>query len=70
MSKINKKSYITTGKNTSTVGLTAAIVKSENDNSNKVEAGICVLGDRGVVIIDEFDKMDDDNKNALLEVLE
>lgn len=58
----------TTGKTASGVGLTVAVVKSENENV--VEAGALVLADKGVCCTDEFDKLDFDDRTALHEAME
>jgi replicative DNA helicase Mcm len=64
-----KARYIS-GKSASAAGLTAAVVRDELLRGWSLEAGAIVLANKGIVCIDEFDKMDEEDRSAMHEAME
>ena len=64
------KGRFISGKGVSGAGLTAAVVKDEFLGGWSLEAGALVLANKGIVCIDELDKMSSDDRAAMHEALE
>jgi len=61
---------VANGKGASGVGLTAAVTKDEFIGGWTFQAGTLVLAHKSLAIIDEFDKMSKDDRDAMHEALE
>ncbi|MEM2948235.1 MAG: minichromosome maintenance protein MCM [Candidatus Anstonellales archaeon] len=69
--KIAPKSIYVSGKSVSGVGLTASAEKDElGEGGWTLKAGALVLASGGLAAIDEFDKINEDDRAALHEVME
>ncbi|HDM35785.1 MAG TPA: minichromosome maintenance protein MCM [Candidatus Syntrophoarchaeum butanivorans] len=69
--KLAPRGIYTSGKSTTTAGLTATAVRDEfGDGKWTLEAGALVLADKGLAAVDEIDKMEKKDQSALHEAME
>ncbi|CAK9298296.1 unnamed protein product [Gordionus sp. m RMFG-2023] len=69
-SGISFRTVFTTGQGASAVGLTASVRRHPVTKEWTLEAGAMVLADKGICLIDEFDKMSDQDRTSIHEAME
>ncbi len=70
VARLAPKGVFVSGKGASSVGLTASAEKDELTGGWILKAGAMVLASGGMVMIDEFDKIEEEDRSALHECME
>ena len=64
------RGLFTVGRGSTAAGLTAAVVKDDQGFGYTLEAGALVLADRGLLAVDELDKMREEDRTAIHPAME
>ena len=70
MEKTFPRCVYTTGKGASAVGLTASVHRDFQTKEWTLEGGALVIADKGICLIDEFDKMNEADRTSIHEAME
>ena len=70
MAEISPKGRYVVGKSASGAGLTATVIRDEYLKGWSLEAGAMVLANKGLVCIDELEKMDPQDRSSMHEAME
>jgi replicative DNA helicase Mcm len=70
MAEISPKGRYVVGKSASGAGLTASVIRDEYLRGWSLEAGAMVLSNKGLICIDELEKMDPSDRSSMHEAME
>ncbi|RWR84963.1 DNA replication licensing factor MCM2 [Cinnamomum micranthum f. kanehirae] len=70
VNKTGQRAFYTTGKGSSTAGLSAATCKDPITGAWTLQCGALVLANKGICLIDEFDNMNDRDRASIHEAMQ